>query len=983
MNGHIAGRSSARSRPTMTFPTHVTVMAAVLLLPLCLGVSSEANTIQQQQSPEKENTFDFAEVDTDGSGCVQGPEEKQKFRLYIGDILKDSLKMSDVERALQAGRITHSADINKDGKICECDLLTIFLTDSTGDGRRRHAFRVFEDGSIFDGVDGDGDGYLADVTEKEGMTRKLAQCVSDVKARTIVEAMSKLERDDGRLARTEYMLFLNSPHHIPPNPRPQMVFPSPLRPSASMAVTSGLRNPSIPRQRGPPRHHQNGDNRPLLPPRPVPPSKPVPAPKPVQKPPPSTVQSNVRPVQTSRPILTLRPESVKPVQNGFRPVQSGTGPALPPRPVQTSRPVFTPQPESAQPSENRVQLAQSISRPVFPPRPVQTSRPVFLPKQVQTNTRPVQNGPRPVSPPRPVPPSRPEPVQMGPKQVEGKPEPERLLPPQSMLLSDGTRVTFPQLPLSEDLEQPRPVVQVNTLNQPEPALQSNALGQKPESSAQTNAPSQPKPPIQLNAFSQPSPAVQSNPNSQPEPMIQTNAVDPPNSASPRLPPYHQPKQQSFASRPSGPKIQLDLENQLNPLSHPRPGNRRNQFRHTSSWGQGNADNRYNRVRITDRTNRPVFVRMTLERNENRAGPSRSRPEQPAFSSAGTGNQAPQSMNRPALSDIRTVRLRQPVNPDTIRPRQPVNPDTIRPRQPVNPDTIRPRQPVNPDTIRPRQPVNPDTIRPRQPVNPDTIRPRQPVNPDTIRPRQPVNPDTIRPRQPVNPDTIRPRQPVNPDTALERQLQRVPQRQKLPRDEISRKIYFLIQQSRQKDTGENHRPRSQSKERTNIVQPNHISQSNRQPVPVKNDVHNQPRQNNWNRFQNEELNHLPPFQSNSAPAQQSVRTPSRIPPSSSWIAQMLDASQRQPSRLAKKDMEKTTKPRNEQPPGIIRLPASIPAQERDGAQRRTGQPHPEPVPVNEAVGNQPNPQPGRLKPQKKKKKNDQQGKADNSSFHATA
>ena len=66
------------------------------------------------------NGFDFTEVDTDGSGCVEGPEEMQKFRLYVGRILGDTLKLGDVERALQAGRITHSADVNGDGKICDC-----------------------------------------------------------------------------------------------------------------------------------------------------------------------------------------------------------------------------------------------------------------------------------------------------------------------------------------------------------------------------------------------------------------------------------------------------------------------------------------------------------------------------------------------------------------------------------------------------------------------------------------------------------------------------------------------------------------------------------------------------------------------------------------------------------------------------------------------------------------------------------------------
>ena len=42
----------------------------------------------------------------------------------------------------------------------------------------RHAFRVYEDGAIFDDVDADGDGYLSDVKEKEGVDAEAgAVCV--------------------------------------------------------------------------------------------------------------------------------------------------------------------------------------------------------------------------------------------------------------------------------------------------------------------------------------------------------------------------------------------------------------------------------------------------------------------------------------------------------------------------------------------------------------------------------------------------------------------------------------------------------------------------------------------------------------------------------------------------------------------------------------------------------------------------------------
>nr|KAG5686038.1 hypothetical protein BaRGS_021600 [Batillaria attramentaria] len=156
----------------------------------------------------------------------------QLFRLKVGSILGAALQLGDVDRALRAGQITHSADVNGDGRICECDLLSILLTETNGAGRHRHAFRVYEDGDVFDSVDTDQDGFLGDDTEKAAMTEKLAKCVPVDKARMVMDAMGQLKDDDGKVSREEYLLFLS------PDAYPQ----APVQPLPSQASA----NPKLP-----------------------------------------------------------------------------------------------------------------------------------------------------------------------------------------------------------------------------------------------------------------------------------------------------------------------------------------------------------------------------------------------------------------------------------------------------------------------------------------------------------------------------------------------------------------------------------------------------------------------------------------------------------------------------------------------------------------------------------------------------------------
>lgn len=166
------------------------------------------------------NSFDFKDVDSDGSGCVEGAKELQTFRSEVRRILGESLGLGDLEKALRAAKITLSADVSGDGRICECDLLSILLSETSGLGRHHHAFRVYEDGSIFDDVDADKDGYLGE-DESEALAVKLSKCVPLDKARAAVHAMAKLAAEDGKVSREEYLQFLAPvPSSLPAVPGP-------------------------------------------------------------------------------------------------------------------------------------------------------------------------------------------------------------------------------------------------------------------------------------------------------------------------------------------------------------------------------------------------------------------------------------------------------------------------------------------------------------------------------------------------------------------------------------------------------------------------------------------------------------------------------------------------------------------------------------------------------------------------------------------
>ena len=45
----------------------------------------------------------------------------------MSNILGETLHLGDLEKALRAGRIVKSADVNNDGRICECGKYTVFI----------------------------------------------------------------------------------------------------------------------------------------------------------------------------------------------------------------------------------------------------------------------------------------------------------------------------------------------------------------------------------------------------------------------------------------------------------------------------------------------------------------------------------------------------------------------------------------------------------------------------------------------------------------------------------------------------------------------------------------------------------------------------------------------------------------------------------------------------------------------------------------
>lgn len=150
--------------------------------------------------------LDTANLDLNGDGCIAGGPELDLFKYHVATALSGSRN-----NLLRAHSIVHRTDTNKDGRICWCDFISIYLHDREESDEHHHSapFVVIldRDSGMFSKLDQDKDGLLKGA-ELDLLAQQFAYCIAEDQARLIVAAMTGLGVKDGAISSTEFARFL-------------------------------------------------------------------------------------------------------------------------------------------------------------------------------------------------------------------------------------------------------------------------------------------------------------------------------------------------------------------------------------------------------------------------------------------------------------------------------------------------------------------------------------------------------------------------------------------------------------------------------------------------------------------------------------------------------------------------------------------------------------------------------------------------------
>ncbi|GFS22102.1 hypothetical protein ElyMa_006941900 [Elysia marginata] len=158
-----------------------------------------SNAISSPNSPFTNHfVLDTANLDLNGDGCIAGEPELDLFKYHVATALAGT-----PNNMLRAHSIVHRTDTNKDGRICWCDFISIYLHDKDEADEHRHSapFVVIldKDNGMFSRLDEDKDGLLKGA-ELDSLAQQFASCIAGEQARLIVAAMTGLEVKDGAIS---------------------------------------------------------------------------------------------------------------------------------------------------------------------------------------------------------------------------------------------------------------------------------------------------------------------------------------------------------------------------------------------------------------------------------------------------------------------------------------------------------------------------------------------------------------------------------------------------------------------------------------------------------------------------------------------------------------------------------------------------------------------------------------------------------------
>jgi Ca2+-binding EF-hand superfamily protein len=174
----------------------------------CAGASIKPELPPPTAGNSSHLILDTDDLDLNKDGCIGGEEELEAFKQHVMDALAGTRNS-----ILKAHSIVHRTDVNRDGKICWCDFISIYLHEKASRGKHSVPFVVLPDTVMFTQLDKDNDGQLAG-DEKEKLVQEFESCLPHSQAQSIISALTDELKKDDAISREEFQEFFNAPKEL-------------------------------------------------------------------------------------------------------------------------------------------------------------------------------------------------------------------------------------------------------------------------------------------------------------------------------------------------------------------------------------------------------------------------------------------------------------------------------------------------------------------------------------------------------------------------------------------------------------------------------------------------------------------------------------------------------------------------------------------------------------------------------------------------
>ncbi|KAK0048767.1 serine/threonine-protein kinase irlF [Biomphalaria pfeifferi] len=181
-------------------------LANYLSLVLTAPTTESPVTISFNHNPNR-FLLDTDSLDFNKDGCISEKEEIDAFIAHVSSLLPKT-----TTNMLKARSTVFRSDVNRDGKICWCDFVAIYLQERNSHFKNIAPFKVLPDNAMFVQLDTDHDGQLKGV-EKDNLEKEFSSCLEMNHAKLIVRSMDEKVNKDDSISLEEYERFMSGVSH--------------------------------------------------------------------------------------------------------------------------------------------------------------------------------------------------------------------------------------------------------------------------------------------------------------------------------------------------------------------------------------------------------------------------------------------------------------------------------------------------------------------------------------------------------------------------------------------------------------------------------------------------------------------------------------------------------------------------------------------------------------------------------------------------